>query len=84
MRKIQILGVGCPKCDRLLNNARQAAAESGIPCDIVKVTDIVEMLSFNALGLPALAVDGEVKFAGRVPTPEEIKPLLAFPQGGTP
>ncbi len=84
MRKLQILGVGCPKCDRLLQNARQAAAESGIVCDIVKVTDIVEMLSFNALGLPALAVDGEVKVAGRVPTAEEIKPLLASPEGGMP
>ena len=68
MRKVQILGVGCGKCDRLCENARQAAAESGIDCEIVKVTDIVEMLSFHVLGLPALAVDGEVQ--GRRPSPD--------------
>jgi small redox-active disulfide protein 2 len=82
MLKLQILGVGCPKCDRLLQNARQAAAESSVPCEIEKVTDIVEMLSFNALSLPALAVNGEVKVAGRVPTAEEIKPFLAAAKGG--
>lgn len=84
MPKVQILGVGCAKCDRLLKNARQAAEETGAACEIVKVTDIVEMLAFNAMGLPALAVDGEVKFAGRIPTPDEIKPLLVRAGGAKP
>lgn len=82
MRKIQILGIGCPKCHRLLENARQAVQESGIACDIVKVTDIVEMLSFNATRLPALAIDGAVKVSGRVPALGEIKSLLAVAEGG--
>ncbi len=84
MRKVQILGVGCSKCDRLLQNAKQAVAESGLVCEIVKVTDIVEMLSFNAIGLPALAVDGEVKVAGRVPSADEIKPFLTLSGGAKP
>jgi hypothetical protein len=61
-----------------MKNARQAAEESGIECDIVKVTDIVEMLSFNPVGLPALVIDGEVKVARRVPEADEIKSLLSL------
>lgn len=77
MRKVQILGTGCSKCQKLYENARQAAEESGIPCEVSKVTDILEMLSFHAIGLPALVIDGEVKVCGRVLTADEIKPLLA-------
>lgn len=82
MRKVQILGIGCPRCHRLLENTRQAAEESGIACDIVKVTDIVEMVSFGAMRLPALAIDGQVKVSGRVPAPDEIKSLLSVAAGG--
>lgn len=84
MRKVQILGVGCPRCDRLVRNVNQAAEESGIACEIVKVTDIVEMLAFNPIGLPALAIDGEVKVARRVPESDEIKSLLCQPEGEMP
>ena len=84
MRKVQILGTGCAKCHRLFDNARQAAEESGVSCDVVKVTDIVEMLTFNAIGLPALAIDGQVKAAGRVPSSDEIKTWLAAAQGERP
>lgn len=81
MRKVQILGAGCAKCERLMKHAQQAAAESGIACDIVKVTDIVEILSFNPVGLPALAIDGDVKVARRVPGAGEIKSLLSRVEG---
>lgn len=84
MQKVQILGTGCNKCHRLYDNARQAAEESGILCDIVKVTDIMEMLEFNAIGLPALAIDGDVKVAGRVPSADEIKTWLVTTSGEKP
>jgi small redox-active disulfide protein 2 len=77
MPKIQILGTGCGKCHRLFENAQQAANESGISCDIVKVAEIIEILAFNPIHLPALAIDGHVKVSGRVPSPDEIKSLLA-------
>lgn len=76
MRKVQVLGTGCGKCQKLYDNARAAVEQTGADCEVVKVTDIVEMLSFRAIGLPALAVDGQVKSSGRVLTAEEIKPLL--------
>lgn len=79
MRKIQILGVGCGKCERLYQNARQAVEQTGAAFEVVKILDIVEMLSFRAVGLPALAIDGQVRSSGRVLTVDEIKPLLLQP-----
>lgn len=76
MRKVQILGTGCNKCQVLYENARTAVEQTGADCEVVKVTDIVEMLSFHALGLPALAIDGKVRSSGRVLSPDEIKSLL--------
>lgn len=77
MRKIQILGTGCGKCQKLYENARAAVEQSRADCEVVKVTDIVEMLSFQAIGLPALAIDGQVKACGRVLSADQIKSLLA-------
>jgi len=77
MKKIQILGTGCPKCKKLAENAEAAASELGIEYTIEKVTDINEILSFGVMMTPALIVDGEVKVVGKVPDPEAIKVILA-------
>ncbi len=77
MKKILILGTGCPKCKKLAETADAAAKELGIEYELVKVTDINEILNFGVMMTPALAVDGEVKIVGKVPTVEEMKPLLA-------
>jgi small redox-active disulfide protein 2 len=76
MIKIQILGTGCPKCQKLTEAAQQAAQELGLEFELQKVTDINEILSFGVMSTPALAVDGKVKVAGRVPTVDEVKKLL--------
>ena len=76
MRKLQILGVGCAKCKTLAENARKAIADAGIEAEIEKVEDIKEIMKFNILMTPGLVIDGEVKAAGRVLSPEEIKKLL--------
>lgn len=77
MKKIQILGTGCPKCKKLTETAETAARELGIEFEIQKVTDINEILGFGVMATPALVVDGVVKVAGKVPTVEEVKKLLA-------
>ena len=77
MKKIQILGTGCPKCKKLAENAETAARELGIEYDIVKVTDINDIMGFGVMMTPALAVDGEVKVTGKVPSVEEVKELFA-------
>jgi len=76
MKKIQILGTGCPKCRQLSENAETAAKDLGIEYEIEKVTDINKIMEFGVMMTPALAVDGEVKIAGKVASPEEIKKLL--------
>ena len=74
--KLQILGTGCPRCEQLLANVEQAVAGAdGV--EIEKVEDIKEIMKFRVLATPALAVDGVVKAAGRVLSPEEIKKLIA-------
>ncbi|NCB40408.1 MAG: thioredoxin family protein, partial [Erysipelotrichia bacterium] len=65
--KIQILGTGCPKCLKLAAEAEQAAKELGLSYELVKVTDINEIMGFGVMITPALAIDGNVKFAGKVP-----------------
>jgi small redox-active disulfide protein 2 len=76
MKKIQILGTGCAKCQKLTENAVAAAKELGVPYELEKVTDIQQIMAFRVMMTPALVVDGVVKIAGKVPSPQEIKPLL--------
>ena len=76
MKKVQILGTGCPKCKKLAENAQAAAKDSGIECEIEKVTDINEIMKFGVMLTPALAIDGQVKAVGKVPSPDEIRKML--------
>jgi small redox-active disulfide protein 2 len=76
MKKIQILGTGCAKCNRLQENAEAAAKELGIDYELEKVNDIEKIMSFGVMSTPALAVDGVVKAAGKLLTPDEIKEFL--------
>ena len=76
MKKIQILGAGCPKCKMLAEATEKVAREAGIEFELVKVTDINEILAHNVMMTPALVVDGEVRVVGRIPPPEEIRQLI--------
>ncbi len=77
MKKIQILGTGCQKCSKLAEYAEQAAQELGIEYELVKVTDLVDIMDFGVMVTPALAVDGAVKVSGKVPKIEDIKTMLS-------
>lgn len=74
--KIQILGTGCPKCRKLSEEAENAALELGLEYEIVKVTDLNEIMSFGVMLTPAMAVDGVVKVSGKVPSKAELKDML--------
>lgn len=76
MKKIQILGTGCPKCKKLYEAAQQAAKEASIEAEVTKVEDINEIMKFGVMMTPALVVDGEVKVVGRVPRTDEIKSMI--------
>lgn len=77
MKKLQVLGTGCPKCTKLAENAKAAAEALGVEYELEKVTDINEILKFGVMMTPALVVDGVVKVVGKVPDAEQIKPMLA-------
>ncbi len=77
MKKIQILGTGCPKCKKLAENAEAAAKELGIEYELEKVTQINDIMAMGVMMTPALAIDREVKVAGKVASPEDIKTMLA-------
>ncbi len=76
MKKIQILGTGCPKCKKLAENAEIAAKEIGIEYELEKVTKINDIMKFGIMMTPGLAVDGEVKIVGKVASVEELKEML--------
>lgn len=76
MKRIQILGTGCPKCKQLAENAETAAKEAGVDYELEKITQINEIMKFGVMMTPGLAVDGEVKSSGKVLSAEQIKELL--------
>lgn len=75
-RKIQVLGMGCLKCNRLYANAELAARDLGMDYEMEKVDDINRIADMGVMMTPALAVDGKVLFSSKVPSVEELKALL--------
>lgn len=74
---IQVLGPGCKNCDALETATKQALDELGIDQPITKISDYGEIASYGVMSTPALAIDGDVKVTGRVPSVDEIKSLLS-------
>lgn len=71
--KIEVLGMGCANCNRLYQNAVEAAKHSGKEVEVTKVEDIKKIMAYGVMSTPALVIDGVVKVAGKVPKAEEIK-----------
>lgn len=70
--EVKILGTGCPKCKKLEQLAREAAAEAGIDATITKVDDIDAIMEYPIASTPALVIDEQVMSSGRLPRKEEI------------
>ena len=77
MKKIQILGTGCPKCKLLFANTETAIQTLGLEAQIEKVEKIADIMKFGVMSTPALVVDGQVKSVGKVLSPDDIKKYLA-------
>ena len=73
MKKILVLGTGCPKCEKLLELAKEAVEQTAADCTVEKVNDIQEIIKYGVAITPALVIDGAVKSAGRVPSLDEIR-----------
>ncbi len=74
--KIEVLGTGCAKCTKLYDLTAQAARELGLPHEIIKVTDLKQIMALRVMVTPALVVNGSVKLTGKVPGLDELKTLL--------
>jgi small redox-active disulfide protein 2 len=74
--KIEILGTGCPKCEKLAATAEAAARNLGIDFELTKVKDIAEISRRGVVFTPAMAINGEVKVSGKVPDEAEITTML--------
>jgi len=77
VRKLIVLGPGCPRCDTLAKLTRQAADQLGIDYQLEKLTDIKQFMHYGLMITPGLVVDGELKVQGKVPSVDELKALLA-------
>ncbi|MBD3409299.1 MAG: thioredoxin family protein [Ignavibacteriales bacterium] len=75
--RLQILGGGCPKCEKLAERTEAAAKELGVEYTIEKVTDVNEIASLGVMATPSLVADGEPKIVGKVPSVASIKETLA-------
>lgn len=77
MKKIKVLGTGCPKCKKLLQNAETACKGLGLEAELEKIDDINRIIEYGVMMTPALVVDGEVKSVGKVLSEEEIAGILS-------
>lgn len=76
MKRIQILGTGCAKCNSLTAVAEAAAKSTGEPYTIEKVTDLRQIMAFGVMTTPALVIDGKVRVAGKVSSIDEVTRML--------
>jgi len=75
--KIQVLGMGCPKCNKLYAAAEAAAKELGLDYEMEKISDINKITDMGVMMTPALAVNGVVKFSARIPASDELKKIIS-------
>ncbi len=71
--KLEILGIGCPKCKKLMELVAETVNETDTAAEIVKVDKINDIMNYGVMMTPALAIDGKVVVAGRIPTKDEIR-----------
>ena len=77
MKKIEILGANCGRCEAMEECAHVAATRLGLECEIVKVTDPMKFIDYAITAIPTLVIDGKVIVSGRVPMLEEMEKLIA-------
>ena len=74
--KIEILGSGCPKCQKLEAMVRETVAKHSLDVEISHIYDINKIVEYGVMMTPALVVDGKVKVAGRLPSESELLNLI--------
>jgi small redox-active disulfide protein 2 len=73
MKKIEVLGMGCAKCNQLEENAKKAVKETEVEAEVVHVADLKKIAQYKVLLTPAIAIDGVLKASGKIPSVDQIK-----------
>ena len=74
--KIEIYGSGCAKCKKTEKIVRQTVNELNIEAEISKIEDLQKIIDKGIMMTPAVAVNGEIKILGRVPSTQDVKKIL--------
>lgn len=74
--RIEILGMGCPKCKKLAEAAQEAVRMTGVEAEVVKVEDMDGILKYKVMMTPALVIDGQVKSTGKVLSAQQIAQMI--------
>ena len=76
MKRIEILGTGCPKCNALTENVKEALQKTNQTAEVVKITDIKDMIAKGVMFTPGLIIDGKIVSQGRLLNVDQIKELI--------
>jgi small redox-active disulfide protein 2 len=76
IKKVEVLGTGCARCQETYRVVRAVAESAGVACEVVKVESLQRMAQLGVLATPAVAIDDRVVLSGHVPDAQEVRRLL--------
>jgi small redox-active disulfide protein 2 len=75
--KIQVAGPGCARCEATEKNVVEACNQLGLDAEVTHVRDMLQIAKLGVRMTPAVVVDGKVVVAGKIPTVDDLKGILA-------
>lgn len=73
---IKVLGTGCPGCKALHETVIKAVAELNLSADVIKEEDLMKIMGYNVMSLPALVIDEKVVSKGKRLSLDEVKSFI--------
>ncbi len=74
--EIKVLGSGCSRCHKTLEIVNKVVNENHVDANVEYVNDIMKIMKYNVMSMPAVIIDGVVRMKGTVPSESEVKQLL--------
>ncbi|MDP2857670.1 MAG: thioredoxin family protein [Bacillota bacterium] len=71
--KVEVLGIGCPKCRKTEELILQTIKKLGVSAEIVHVTDLNEIINRGVMMTPAVMIDGVKVMEGKIPTEAQVR-----------
>lgn len=77
MKTIKVLGSGCRNCEITANIIQEAARQAGSEIELIKVTDIAEIMGYGVMSTPGVVVDEKLVHTGSIPGPDQVRQWVA-------